>query len=191
MSFSKFAIRQMKILNTGVWNSCVYCLLFAVTDYLVRAKRNFEYHWNKSKMVSIYKYIQIAILTQFVWHNISFVDVAANLNYRWKSVHTNVQLELHNCLPDVLRFVEATSCFVSSQLGNIQKNSLADYDLIRTIGTGSFGRVLLARRRFSARSRCEGNDMYAIKVLDKQQVGSSWQLDDCCVDFQKGGFTLV
>ncbi|CAH7679159.1 kinase-like domain-containing protein, partial [Phakopsora pachyrhizi] len=47
---------------------------------------------------------------------------------------------------------------------------LADFDLIRTLGTGSFGRVHLAKSRHNGRG-------YAIKVLNKQKVVTLKQVE--------------
>ena len=46
---------------------------------------------------------------------------------------------------------------------------LDDYDRIKTLGTGSFGRVMLVQRK-------HGNDSskyFAMKILDKQKVSHS------------------
>ncbi|KAI8453490.1 kinase-like domain-containing protein [Phakopsora pachyrhizi] len=48
--------------------------------------------------------------------------------------------------------------------------ALADFDLIRTLGTGSFGRVHLAKSRHNGRG-------YAIKVLNKQKVVTLKQVE--------------
>uniref|UniRef100_T1JBD4 cAMP-dependent protein kinase n=1 Tax=Strigamia maritima TaxID=126957 RepID=T1JBD4_STRMM len=42
--------------------------------------------------------------------------------------------------------------------------ALDDFDRIKTLGTGSFGRVMLVQRKAS-------KDYYAMKILDKQKVG--------------------
>jgi serine/threonine protein kinase len=63
-------------------------------------------------------------------------------------------------------------CDVSLQHTNSRTTSLDDYEIIRTIGTGSFGRVMLARLRSNARNAFDSRDerIYAIKALDKRQV---------------------
>jgi serine/threonine protein kinase len=40
---------------------------------------------------------------------------------------------------------------------------LDDFDRIKTLGTGSFGRVMLVQHK-------GGKDYYAMKILDKQKV---------------------
>lgn len=55
--------------------------------------------------------------------------------------------------------------------------SLEQFERIRTLGTGSFGRVMLVRHR-------DTGHHYAMKILDKQKVmGTFW--GDC------GGTTLA
>ena len=41
--------------------------------------------------------------------------------------------------------------------------SLDDFDRIKTLGTGSFGRVMLVQHKAT-------RDFYAMKILDKQKV---------------------
>lgn len=41
--------------------------------------------------------------------------------------------------------------------------SLDDFDRIKTLGTGSFGRVMLVQHKAA-------KDFYAMKILDKQKV---------------------
>ena len=50
------------------------------------------------------------------------------------------------------------------------KYSLADFELLRTLGTGSFGRVHLVQSRHN-------NRFYAIKVLKKAQVVKMKQVE--------------
>ncbi|CAG0914624.1 unnamed protein product [Notodromas monacha] len=54
-------------------------------------------------------------------------------------------------------------------IGKQHRGHLSDYLLIRTIGTGSFGRVVLARRRAD-------NQPFAVKILRKAKVVSSRQV---------------
>ena len=44
--------------------------------------------------------------------------------------------------------------------------SLDDFDRIKTLGTGSFGRVMLVQHKAT-------KDYYAMKILDKQKVSHS------------------
>ena len=46
---------------------------------------------------------------------------------------------------------------------------LDDFDRLKTLGTGSFGRVMLAQHK-------ERKSYYAMKILDKQKV-SFWYID--------------
>lgn len=48
---------------------------------------------------------------------------------------------------------------------NPSKNtaSLDDYERIKTLGTGSFGRVMLVQQKLN-------KEFYAMKILDKQKV---------------------
>ncbi len=50
------------------------------------------------------------------------------------------------------------------------KYSLADFEILRTLGTGSFGRVHLVQSRHNKR-------FYAIKVLKKEQVVKMKQVE--------------
>ena len=43
---------------------------------------------------------------------------------------------------------------------------LEDFDRLKTLGTGSFGRVMLAQHK-------DRKTYYAMKILDKQKVGES------------------
>lgn len=52
---------------------------------------------------------------------------------------------------------------IVSQRKNRPRLQLSDFNLLRTLGTGSFGRVHLAQSRHNAR-------YYAIKVLKKTEV---------------------
>lgn len=52
---------------------------------------------------------------------------------------------------------------IDSQRKNRPRLKLDDFNLLRTLGTGSFGRVHLAQSRHNARH-------YAIKVLKKTEV---------------------
>jgi len=51
--------------------------------------------------------------------------------------------------------------FVFFPQGNAK---LDDFERLRTLGTGSFGRVILVKRK-------ENGQFYAMKILDKQKVG--------------------
>jgi hypothetical protein len=51
--------------------------------------------------------------------------------------------------------------FLSSSLQN--KASLDEFEKIRTLGTGAFGRVMLIKDKNS-------QDFYALKILDKAKV---------------------
>lgn len=46
--------------------------------------------------------------------------------------------------------------------------SLDDYERIKTLGTGSFGRVMLVQKK----NGTDANKHFAMKILDKQKVGS-------------------
>ncbi|KAH9456238.1 hypothetical protein Pst134EB_012440 [Puccinia striiformis f. sp. tritici] len=67
--------------------------------------------------------------------------------------------------------IDQSSSTTDSQTVDLTKNprktcsryALADFDLIRTLGTGSFGRVHLSKSRHNGRG-------YAIKVLNKKRV---------------------
>ncbi|XP_062841311.1 serine/threonine-protein kinase Sgk2b [Trichomycterus rosablanca] len=56
----------------------------------------------------------------------------------------------------------AAACFTNTSQ-ELQRVSAADFNYLKVIGTGSFGRVLLAKRR-------ENNRHYAVKVLQKHIV---------------------
>lgn len=51
--------------------------------------------------------------------------------------------------------------------------SLDDYDRIKTLGTGSFGRVMLVQRKQGSN---ESGKYFAMKILDKQKVSLSFAL---------------
>ena len=55
--------------------------------------------------------------------------------------------------------------------------SLDKFQLIRTLGRGSFGRVVLALVRAESNGKTEGNKFYAIKVMDKKKLVRYKQID--------------
>ncbi|CAF1324610.1 unnamed protein product [Adineta ricciae] len=55
--------------------------------------------------------------------------------------------------------------------------SLDKFQLIRTLGRGSFGRVVLALLKMDGHSKMEGNKFYAIKIMDKRKLVRYKQLD--------------
>lgn len=61
--------------------------------------------------------------------------------------------------------VTVVMCFNS---GSVPQNTscLEDFDRLKTLGTGSFGRVMLVRHR-------ETGQHYAMKILNKQKVGGA------------------
>lgn len=55
--------------------------------------------------------------------------------------------------------------------------SLDKFQLIRTLGRGSFGRVVLALMKTDGYNKTEGNKFYAIKIMDKRKLVRYKQLD--------------
>lgn len=49
--------------------------------------------------------------------------------------------------------------------------SLEDFERLKTLGTGSFGRVMLVQRKKTGK-------FYAIKILDKQKVSSKQEMSN-------------
>ncbi len=49
--------------------------------------------------------------------------------------------------------------------------SLEDFERLKTLGTGSFGRVMLAQHK-------EKKQFYAMKILDKQKVRTAIEILD-------------
>lgn len=45
-----------------------------------------------------------------------------------------------------------------------------DYDFLKVIGTGSFGKVYLAKAKDDLETSTEGNNLYAVKVLNKSDI---------------------
>lgn len=68
-------------------------------------------------------------------------------------------------LPKVKAFLSLKKEEFEKKWDNPSKNtaSLTDFDLIKTLGTGSFGRVMLVKRKTAGK-------YYAMKILDKQKV---------------------
>ena len=57
------------------------------------------------------------------------------------------------------------------------KISITDYEFLQTVGTGSFGRVRLARHK-------KTNKIYAIKMLKKSEIIRLKQVDNIYSEFQ-------
>ena len=55
--------------------------------------------------------------------------------------------------------------------------SLDKFQLIRTLGRGSFGRVVLALLKSDSTNKTDGNKFYAIKVMDKKKLVRYKQID--------------
>jgi len=55
--------------------------------------------------------------------------------------------------------------------------SLDKFQLIRTLGRGSFGRVVLALLKNENTNKIDGNKFYAIKVMDKRKLIRYKQID--------------
>jgi protein kinase A len=55
--------------------------------------------------------------------------------------------------------------------------SLDKFQLIRTLGRGSFGRVVLALLKGDSSIKNDGNKFYAIKVMDKRKLVRYKQID--------------
>ena len=55
--------------------------------------------------------------------------------------------------------------------------SLDKFQLIRTLGRGSFGRVVLALLKTEGTNKSDGNKFYAIKVMDKRKLVRYKQID--------------
>lgn len=66
---------------------------------------------------------------------------------------------------DLRLFLEQAKKDFEEKWNNPSSNtaSLSDFDRLKTLGTGSFGRVMLVQHK-------EGKDYYAMKILDKQKV---------------------
>ena len=52
--------------------------------------------------------------------------------------------------------------------------ALDDFDRIKTLGTGSFGRVMLVQHKAT-------KDYYAMKILDKQKVSDGFWRRVCVI----------
>lgn len=56
-------------------------------------------------------------------------------------------------------------CLIPNPFNLLQNTAcLDDFDRIKTLGTGSFGRVMLVQNK-------NDQNYYAMKILDKQKVG--------------------
>jgi protein kinase A len=62
-------------------------------------------------------------------------------------------------------YLEQAKADFERKWNNPQRNtaSLEDYTRIKTLGTGSFGRVMLVQNK-------QNKEYYAMKILDKQKV---------------------
>ena len=65
----------------------------------------------------------------------------------------------------VRAYLEQAKADFERKWNNPSKNtaSLDDYDRTKTLGTGSFGRVMLVQNK-------QSKEFYAMKILDKQKV---------------------
>ena len=78
-------------------------------------------------------------------------------------------------ISQLIQFVIAVKIFLEKAKEDFEKKwnapssntaSLDDYERIKTLGTGSFGRVMLVQRKGGA----EQGKYFAMKILDKQKV---------------------
>lgn len=72
--------------------------------------------------------------------------------------------------PDL--FVKCNLCCLGTYSNNLRlfpqcSTCLEDFDRIKTLGTGSFGRVMLVKHT-------DREQYFAMKILDKQKVGGSF-----------------
>ena len=69
------------------------------------------------------------------------------------------------CSPAVRAYLEQAKADFERKWNNPSKNTacLEDYDRTKTLGTGSFGRVMLVQNK-------QSKEFYAMKILDKQKV---------------------
>ncbi|EGG03778.1 uncharacterized protein MELLADRAFT_78487 [Melampsora larici-populina 98AG31] len=81
----------------------------------------------------------------------------------------SVPINSHATLQTLPASSQATATVAATRKTS-SRYALADFDLIRTLGTGSFGRVHLSKSRHNGRG-------YAIKVLNKQKVVSLKQVE--------------
>lgn len=67
--------------------------------------------------------------------------------------------------PAVRAYLEQAKADFERKWNNPSKNTacLDDYDRTKTLGTGSFGRVMLVQNK-------QSKEYYAMKILDKQKV---------------------
>jgi len=63
------------------------------------------------------------------------------------------------------------------KVNKVRRVRLNDYELMETIGTGSFGRVRLCRKR-------EDESYYAVKILKKIEILKSKQVDHMLNELQ-------
>lgn len=70
--------------------------------------------------------------------------------------------------PAVRAYLEQAKADFERKWNNPSKNTacLDDYDRTKTLGTGSFGRVMLVQNK-------QSKEYYAMKILDKQKVSPS------------------
>lgn len=73
------------------------------------------------------------------------------------TINPNMQIELEHFQSSVYCLTSTDDVFPQSTTG------LDDFDRFKTLGTGSFGRVMLVKHK-------ESNQFYAMKILDKQKV---------------------
>ena len=109
----------------------------------------------------------------FVSLSISHLSNSPQSNILWPKMKSSLSIQIN---PNKLTF----NCFniqyilirfiIHLLLLSVQNTAqLDDFDRLKTLGTGSFGRVMLAQHK-------ERKSYYAMKILDKQKV-SFWYID--------------
>lgn len=136
------------------FNSCItdYLILFSLLLSFYSHCVYFVWHrWNHLSLYNIYKLFALTVAFESCHQLIS-------INLNW--LHY-----LFGWIITVRAYLEQAKAEFERKWNNPSKNTacLDDFERAKTLGTGSFGRVMLVQHK-------QSKEYYAMKILDKQKV---------------------
>ena len=124
---------------------CLCITLKPVQGFLTQTRADFLKKWDSGERVSKSSHLS-TVATPL--HDLSFLMTLPLTHVPWRHLHTTI-LTSH------------FACCLNPYIQNTAQ--LDDFDRVRTLGTGSFGRVVLVQHKVL-------KTYHALKVLEKQKV---------------------